>query len=224
MIYLICIYNTANILSLQLPAARIYRPPFTFLTSGFRSHNTTTTTTTMDSFTHIVRRDLDTGDNETTVDILIALLALTFCGLLAFSLLVLMRRMRRQKQMLDETLPQYHDVKKSGNHRRLTIETGNGRQSVIVFNNGASPMLANPRSPPHSPDNVPQIHITFPDEQDDQGRPKSGRVVVVRVGETTVGLEPLNDEQLPAYEKESSTQFYSVDIEKIGGLKEKEFR
>ncbi|KAK4668543.1 uncharacterized protein QC764_708280 [Podospora pseudoanserina] len=207
-----------------LPAARIYRPPFTFLTSGFRSHNTLTTTTTMDSFTHIVRRGLDTGDNETTVDILIALLALTFCGLLAFSLLVLMRRMRRQKQMLDETLPQYHDVKKSGNHRRLTIETGNGRQSVIVFNNGASPMLANPRSPPHSPDNVPQIHITFPDEQDDQGRPKSGRVVVVRVGETTVGLEPLNDEQLPAYEKESSTQFYSVDIEKIGGLKEKEFR
>jgi len=131
--------------------------------------------------------------------------------------------MRRQKQMMGGTLPQYHEIKKSGNHRRLTIDTGNGRSSVIVFNNG-QPMLTNPRSPPHSPDNVPQIHITFPDEQDDQGRPKSGRVVVVRVGDTTVGLEPLNDEQLPAYEKESSTQFYSVDIEKIGGLKEKEFR
>lgn len=178
----------------------------------------------MDSFTKVVSRGIDeTGDNNNVVVLLIVLLVLVFFGLLAFSLLALMRRMRRQKQMMNETLPQYHEIKKSGNHRRLTIDTGNGRSSVIVFNNNGQPMLANPRSPPHSPDNVPQIHITFPDEHDDQGRPKSGRVVVVRVGDTTVGLEPLNEEQLPAYEKESSTQFYSVDIEKIGGLKEKEF-
>lgn len=128
--------------------------------------------------------------------------------------------------MQAETLPQYQDVKRTGNHRRLTISTGkaNGRSSVIVVNNNGQPMLANPQSPPHSPDNVPEIHITFPDEQDDQGRRKSGRVVVVRVGETTVGLEPLHEEQLPAYEKESSAQFYAIDIDKIGGLKEKEFR
>jgi hypothetical protein len=126
--------------------------------------------------------------------------------------------------MMAETLPQYQDVKRTGNHRRLTIQTSkaNGRSSVIVVSNG-QPMLANPQSPPHSPDNVPEIHITFPDEQDDQGRPKSGRVVVVRVGDSTIGLEPLHDEQLPAYEKESPTQFYALDIEKIGGLKEKEF-
>lgn len=42
------------------------------------------------------------------------------------------------------------------------------------------------------------------------------------MGETSsVGLEPL-DEPLPAYEKESNSQFYSIDMEKIGGLKEKE--
>ncbi|KAK4190406.1 hypothetical protein QBC35DRAFT_80875 [Podospora australis] len=178
----------------------------------------------MDSFTKVIRRGVEeAGDNDTTVKLLIALLVLVFFALLAFATLVLLRRMRRQKQMMNETLPQYHEIKKSGNHRRLTIDTGNGRSSVIVFNNNGQPMLANPGSPPHSPDNVPQIHITFPDEQDDQGRPKSGRVVVVRVGDTTVGLEPLNDEQLPAYEKDSKSQFYSVDIEKIGGLKEKEF-
>jgi hypothetical protein len=133
--------------------------------------------------------------------------------------------MRRQKQMRNETLPQYQDVKRTGNHRRLTIQTGaNGRSSIIVVGGKGQPMLANPHSPPHSPDNVPEIHITFPDEQDEQGRPRSGRVVVVRVGETSVGLEPLNDEQLPAYEKESKTQFFAIDMDKIGGLKEKEFR
>jgi hypothetical protein len=179
----------------------------------------------MDSFTSVIsRRDEDDGDNNgTVVNILIALLVFVLVGLVAFAMLVLVRRKRRQRQMMNATLPQYQDVKRTGNHRRLTIQTSNGRSSVIVVGNGGQPMLANPQSPPHSPDNVPEIHITFPDEQDDQGRPLSGRVVVVRVGETSVGLEPLHDEQLPAYEKESKTQFYSIDMEKIGGLKEKEF-
>ncbi|KAL2270384.1 hypothetical protein VTJ83DRAFT_2568 [Remersonia thermophila] len=186
----------------------------------------------MDSVAKILRRD---GEGEKPIDndaslikLLIALISLTFAGLVALAALMLVRRHRRKQQqrMMRETLPSYEDVKKTGNHRRLTITTsgGNGRSSVIVVNGGnGSPMLANPNSPPHSPDNVPQIHITFPDEQDEQGRPKSGRVVVVRVGETSIGLEPLQDEQLPAYEKESSSQFYSIDMEKIGGLKEKEY-
>ncbi len=180
----------------------------------------------MDSFTNLIARGTEqASDNSSVVNLLIALLVLVFFGLLAFALLVLLRRMRRQKQMREETLPQYHDVKRTGNHRRLTIQTGsNGRSSIIVVGGKGQPMLANPQSPPHSPDNVPEIHITFPDEHDEQGRPRSGRVVVVRVGETSVGLEPLNTEQLPAYEKESKTQFYAIDMDKIGGLKEKEFR
>jgi hypothetical protein len=179
----------------------------------------------MDSFRSLAARGVADGSSDAVVNLLIALLVLIFFGLLSFALLILLRRMRRQKQIQNETLPQYHDVKRTGNHRRLTIQTGNGmgRSSVIVFKDG-QPMLANPQSAPHSPDNVPEIHITFPDEQDDQGRPKSGRVLVVRVGDATVGLEPLHDEQLPAYEKESSTQFYALDIEKIGGLREKEYR
>jgi len=77
---------------------------------------------------------------------------------------------------------------------------------------------------PGSP--VPEIRITFPDETDESGRPKSGRVVVVRISETGgVGLEPLHDheEQLPAYEKEvkDGQKFQSIDMNSIGGLKEK---
>ncbi len=180
----------------------------------------------MDSFTNLIARGTEqAGDNTSVVNLLIVLLVLVFFSLLAFALFVLLRRMRRQKQMRNETLPQYHDVKRTGNHRRLTIQTGsNGRSSIIVVGGKGQPMLANPQSPPHSPDNVPEIHITFPDEHDEQGRPRSGRVVVVRVGETSVGLEPLNNDQLPAYEKESKTQFYAIDMDKIGGLKEKEFR
>lgn len=185
----------------------------------------------MDSVARIFRRDGEgekpIDNNDSVIKLLIALLVVVFVGLISVIALMLVRRHRRkQQQMMRETLPSYQDVKKTGNHRRLTITTsgGNGRSSVIVVGGGnGSPMLANPNSPPDSPDNVPEIHITFPDEQDDQGRPKSGRVVVVRVGETSIGLEPLHDEQLPAYEKESSSQFYSIDMEKIGGLKEKEF-
>lgn len=178
----------------------------------------------MDSFRTVVARGVE--DNASLVNLMISLLALVFIALLSVSCLLLLRRARMRRQMLSESLPQYSDVKRTGNHHGLTIQTtgNNGRSSVIVFNKDGQPMLSNPRSPPHSPDNVPEIHITFPDEQDDQGRPKSGRVVVVRVGETTVGLEPVHGEQLPAYEKESSTQFYSLDLDKIGGLKEKEYR
>lgn len=181
----------------------------------------------MQSFQSLVARGRlavranDEGPSETMINVMIALLVLVFVGLILLSVLILMRRMKRQQQMRREVLPQYHDIKRGGNHRRLTIQTGDGRQSVLVIKDG-QPMLANPSSPPHSPDNVPQIHITFPDEHDDNGRPKSGRVVIVRVGDTTIGMEPISDEQLPAYEKDSKTQFYSIDMDRIGGLKEKD--
>lgn len=82
-------------------------------------------------------------------------------------------------------------------------------------------MMSNSSGAPLSPDDVPEIRITFPDEQDESGRPQSGRVVIVRVGENGIGLEPLKDEQLPAYEKESGERFHSIDMERIGGLTEK---
>ncbi|KAH7328587.1 hypothetical protein B0I35DRAFT_403924 [Stachybotrys elegans] len=165
----------------------------------------------------------DEGD-DTLIDLTLAVLGLVFFGLVIVSILFLIRRHRIQRQMQHEILPSYYDTKRNPNPRGLTIETThNGRSSVLYISRDGQPMLQNPRSPPHSPDNVPQIHITFPDEHDEKGQPKSGRVLVVRVGDNaTVGLEPIHDEPLPAYEKETKGDFYAVDMNQIGGLKEKE--
>ncbi|KEY70277.1 hypothetical protein S7711_04385 [Stachybotrys chartarum IBT 7711] len=169
-----------------------------------------------------VAAEVDDRDDN-LIDLALVFLGLIFLGLIVASGLFLVRRQRLQRQMQQDTLPTYNDGKRMANHRGLTIETThNGRSSVFFIGRDGQPMLQNPRSPPHSPDNVPQIHITFPDEHDDKGHLKSGRVLVVRVGDNaTVGLEPIQDEPLPAYEKESKGEFYSIDMNQIGGLKEK---
>lgn len=76
-------------------------------------------------------------------------------------------------------------------------------------------------SSPSSP--VPEIRITFPEEHDDAGKSKSGRVVVVRISETGgLGLEPCSDEHLPAYQQSDAERFQSLDLDRLGGLKELE--
>ncbi|KAI8962440.1 hypothetical protein F5Y11DRAFT_190382 [Daldinia sp. FL1419] len=168
------------------------------------------------------RRDLEMGgEPDKVIDLMIALLGVAFFSLVLVAFLFMMRRAKRERQLRNETLPQYNDIKHDdGTTRHLTIQTADGRSSILVLN--GRPMLNDPNSPPYSPNNIPEIHITFPDEQDEQGHNKGGRVVVVRVGETTVGLEPVNEEQLPAYSKENSAGFYSIDMDQIGGLKEKD--
>lgn len=169
----------------------------------------------------------DDEGNSSVINLLIIILSVVVVlGLLLGGALFGLRKIRnKQQRVRKDSLPQYNDVvqdAKRSNHRRLTIETRNGHSSVLVFNKDGQPMLSNPSQPPHSPDNVPEIHITFPEEEDDTGRRTSGRVLVVRVGDNaTVGMEPLDEEQLPAYEKESKHQFYSIDMDDIGGLKEK---
>ena len=79
---------------------------------------------------------------------------------------------------------------------------------------------ASPPSSPKSP--VPEIRITFPEEEEEGGRRKSGRVVVVRISETGgVGLEPYTDDHLPPYQNSDAERFQSLDLDRIGGLKEK---
>lgn len=156
------------------------------------------------------------------IDLLIALMVLIFTALCLVGVLYTVRKIRRNRAIARQQLP-VHEGRPISNHRRLTITaTPYGRNSSIYIYDEKTTMLTNPSSPPLSPENVPEIRITFPDEQDESGKMKSGRVVIVRVGETGVGLEPLNEEQLPAYEKESAERFHSIDIERIGGLKEKE--
>lgn len=163
----------------------------------------------------------DASYNMDTIKMMVGVLSLVVLGLLLATILLYFRRVKQQRKMKElGAPPSYSDAH---HHPGLTIQTTDkhGRSSVFVISKDGQPMLSNPRSPPHSPDNVPQIRITFPDEQDDAGKTKSGRVVVVRMGETSVGLEPVREE-LPAYEKENSSQFYSIDMDKIGGLKEKD--
>ena len=167
------------------------------------------------------RDDDGDGFDRDTINMMIIILSLVFFGLSLASILLYLRRVRQQRRMASASAPPaYKDLRPS----HLTIETTDkhGRSSMVVIGKDGEPMLSNPRSPPHSPDNVPEIRITFPDEMDDTGKKQDGRVVLVRMGETSVGLEPVDDEPLPAYEKESNSQFYSIDMEKIGGLKEKE--
>ena len=85
-------------------------------------------------------------------------------------------------------------------------------------------ILINECSQPSSPASpVPEIRITFPEEEDEAGKSKSGRVVVVRISETGgMGLEPCSDEHLPAYQQSDAERFQSLDLDRIGGLKELE--
>ena len=72
---------------------------------------------------------------------------------------------------------------------------------------------------------MPEIRITFPEEEDEAGKSKSGRVVVVRISETGgLGLEPCNNEHLPPYQQSDDERFQSLDLDRMGGLKEPERR
>lgn len=155
--------------------------------------------------------------STTTIDLIIVLLVLIFISLLLVGALFVVRKIRQRRAIARQQLPTYNEkVLISSNHKRLTIST----RGVSSMYDEKSSMMS-PTSPATSP--VPEIRITFPDEEDNNGRRKSGRVLVVRVGETSVGLEPMQDdeEQLPAYEKESGERFHSLDMDRIGGLKEK---
>lgn len=68
---------------------------------------------------------------------------------------------------------------------------------------------------------MPEIRITFPEEEDEAGKSKTGRVVVVRISETGgLGLEPYSGEHLPAYQQSDAERFQSLDLDRMGGLKE----
>lgn len=156
----------------------------------------------------------NTSMSSTTLNLLIALLVLLFVALLCCATLMIIRRVRTRRAIARQSLPQYNELPSSPYNKRLTINVYDEKASI----------LSNPSSPPLSPNGVPEIRITFPDEQDETtGRRKSGRVLVVRVGETGIGLEPMGDEeQLPAYQKEGDREsFQDVDMDRIGGLKEK---
>lgn len=168
----------------------------------------------------VARSDKDDDSyTPTMMGLLITLLVLVILALLAvFGLYFLRLRRRAQAQQL----PMYNEKRSSNSssrissHRRVAVRPS---ESIIVYQEKQS-LIENSEAPPTSP--VPEIRITFPEEVDDAGKRQSGRVVVVRVGEHSIGLEPVSEEKLPPYQKDQSDRFQSLDLERIGGLTEKE--
>ncbi|PLB49433.1 hypothetical protein P170DRAFT_357460 [Aspergillus steynii IBT 23096] len=151
------------------------------------------------------------------IDLLISLLVLVLLGLALVGGLLFLRRKRLSREQSE--LP-VHNGQCASQHRRLTISAPPyaKTESVLVYDEKRS-LIENSSSPPPSP--VPEIRITFPEEEDESGKRKSGRVVVVRISEAGgVGLEPCH-EDLPPYQSSDAERFQSLDIERMGGLKEK---
>ena len=178
-----------------------------------------------------VRDDSSTTNNNslspTIENLLIALLVLVVLSVLLIGALFVLRRYRKSKRQQQSGLPLHNppQLNKKSNHRRLTITaTPHSRNSESTFViNEKSAFLEQSTSPPASP--VPEIRITFPEEEEDQsGKRKSGRVVVVRISDNgSYGLEPLTEDKLPSYQTSESDRFQSLDLERMGGLKEKEW-
>lgn len=168
---------------------------------------------------HLIARDNGSeGLSTTHVALIVSLLMLVLLGMILIGALIFLRNMRRARKQAEANsqLPLYE--KRQSNHRlTITAMPYKGRESVVVYEKEQL-MRSNPDSP-SSP--VPEIRITFPDEVDESGKQQSGRVVIVRVGDHSVGLEPVQ-EDLPPYQHDASDRFDSLDLDRIGGLKEKD--
>jgi len=151
-------------------------------------------------------------------DLAVALLALALIALCLIGMLYYLRRQREaQKRNL---LPTHH---RCPSQRRLTISAtsflGDAESIYVVdekrdLTNHSSSLSSSP---------VPEIRITFPDEEGVSGKSQSGRVVVLRIADSgAVGMEPLSKEQLPPYQPSDAARFQSLDLDRIGGLKENE--
>ena len=179
----------------------------------------------------VVVRD-DSSVTSTTItptmtSLLIALVVLLFLGLTLTAALFVLRNRRKAKQLeklADLPFQAQAPSSKPSNHRRLTVTASPyGRNSKPIDIYTEKEIMVDDSSRPDSPSSpLPEIRITFPEEEDEAGKRKSGRVVVVRVSENGgVGLEPYNDDHLPPYQKSDAERFQSLDLDRIGGLKEK---
>ncbi|KAK3068359.1 hypothetical protein LTR53_014149 [Teratosphaeriaceae sp. CCFEE 6253] len=170
------------------------------------------------SFINLVRRSTERqpGLSHTMATLLVVLFVLIILALFLIAGLLFMRQRRRAHSR--ELLPLYDEKRMSTSsatsHRRVMVRPS---ESIHIYQEKHHPNANESR--PSSPSNeIPEIRITFPEEYDSTGKRQSGRVVVVRVGDTSIGLEPVV-ETLPAYG--DGGRFQSVDLERVGGLVEK---
>jgi len=168
------------------------------------------------------RRDSSTStDGEPTYSVGMGHLLFVFFTLLlvaalcSLALLFLRRRRLAKKGALLPTYNQPH------HHRTASIsnfDLHGKNESIFVYDEKMN-LIHNSSSPPST--TLPEIHITFPDEEGNAGKIQKGRVVVVHITDSgSVGMEPLHQETLPPYQREDAKRFQSVDLDRIGGLKE----
>ncbi|KAG9697799.1 hypothetical protein KCU78_g22467, partial [Aureobasidium melanogenum] len=170
----------------------------------------------MASFMKLVARDsYDESYSPTMAALLIALVVLLIIALLCVVALYFMRWRKRSIRAGSLAIDD-EEKSASQHHHRVTVRP---HESIIVYQEKQS-LIDNSEAPP-SVNSVPEIRIHFPEEVDTLGKRQSGRVVVVRVGDHSIGLEPVS-ENLPPYQKSESDRFQSLDLERIGGLKEKD--
>lgn len=166
------------------------------------------------------RTESETTMSPLMVNLMIVFLALSFLGLLLVASLFALRSYRKHNA-LERELPSYDQTMTSRRSSRhpLTISTNRRPDSIFVYSEKQQ-LIADTDTPPSSPSSIPEIRITFPEEEDESGKRRSGRVMIVRVTEIGVGLEPMDEEHLPAYQKTDEDRFHSLDLDRIGGLKE----
>ena len=150
----------------------------------------------------------------TMMKLLVALVVLFAVGLVCVGLLLILRSYRKKKFSSSQQFPKRSTSKISHRRHGATIAPLNIRANE-------KEMLVDERDEPMTPESpVPEIRITFPDE-DESGEKRKSQVMVVKLSEKgAVGLEPFHDEHLPSYRK-TDERLESLDLERIGGLKEK---
>ena len=167
----------------------------------------------------LVRDETNANSTDPTMTyLLITLLIITLLGLVLLGTLYLLRK--RRNAMKEPELPMYEEkaARRGSHHRRSAIITSNKHPEPLYIFQEKQELMERSSSPPPSP--LPEIRITFPEEVDNAGKRQSGKVVVVRVGENGAqGFEPVN-EIPPPYQQDN--RFQSLDLDRIGGLKEKE--
>lgn len=164
----------------------------------------------------------------TMMNLLIAMVILLIVAIILVAALLVLRSYRRSRNQKYPTQHPLHpgNYPKASKHRRLTISatpyrrSSNNQSDIHVYNEKQT-LIEAAASPPQSP--IPEIRITFPEEEDAGGKRQSGRVVVVRISEQGgLGLEPYKEEHLPPYQSTDSGRFESLDLDRIGGLREVE--
>jgi hypothetical protein len=169
-------------------------------------------------FHQLMARDHEAQLSQTIVNLLIALLVLLVISICMCGALLFFRHRRRSQKSL-HGLPLYNDKRSSGSSIASSIRRPFSKttDSVYVIQEKQN-LLDNSEEP--RPSGIPEIRLTFPEEYDADGKRTSGRCVIVRVSESGIGLEPVQ-EKCPAYKQSEGERFQSLDLDRVGGLTEK---